>query len=150
MIFPILLQVRHPNILSFLYSTEVETFDGSGTKVTIYIVTEPVTPLSEKIKELGLEAKSAIFLNNDCKLVHGNVCLESVVVTQTLDWKVHAFEVLSEYDGANGTATGPLLQYEWLIGSRYKPVELAKSDWVAIRKAPPWAIDSWGLDPSVG
>ncbi|KAK8674806.1 hypothetical protein V6N13_032902 [Hibiscus sabdariffa] len=145
MIFPILLQVRHPNILSFLYSTEVETFDGSGTKVTIYIVTEPVTPLSEKIKELGLEAKSAIFLNNDCKLVHGNVCLESVVVTQTLDWKVHAFEVLSEYDGANGTATGPLLQYEWLIGSQYKPVELAKSDWVAIRKAPPWAIDSWGL-----
>ncbi|KAK8674821.1 hypothetical protein V6N13_032911 [Hibiscus sabdariffa] len=77
--------------------------------------------------------------------VHGNVCLESVVVTQTLDWKVHAFEVLSEYDGANGTATGPLLQYEWLIGSQYKPVELAKSDWVAIRKAPPWAIDSWGL-----
>ncbi|KAK8674799.1 hypothetical protein V6N13_032898 [Hibiscus sabdariffa] len=36
-------------------------------------------------------------------------------------------------------------QYEWLIGSQYKPVELAKSDWVAIRKAPPWAIDSWGL-----
>ncbi|KAK8575794.1 hypothetical protein V6N12_063449 [Hibiscus sabdariffa] len=126
MIFPILLQVRHPNILSFLYSTEVETFDGSGTKVTIYIVTEPVTPLSEKIKELGLEAKSAIFLNNDCKLVHGNVCLESVVVTQTLDWKVHAFEVLSEYDGANGTATGPLLLGEteelWDTSSIPKPL----------------------------
>ncbi|KAK8575782.1 hypothetical protein V6N12_063439, partial [Hibiscus sabdariffa] len=129
------LKVRHPNILSFLYSTEVETFDGSGTKVTIYIVTKPVTPLSEKIKELGLEGTQ----------VHGNVCLESVVVTQTLDWKVHAFEVLSEYDGANGTATGPLLQYEWVIGSQYKTVELAKSDWVAIRKAPPWAIDSLGL-----
>ncbi|GMJ14319.1 cytoplasmic tRNA export protein [Hibiscus trionum] len=152
--------VRHPNILSFLYSTEVETVDGSGTKVTIYIVTEPATPLSEKIKELGLEgtqrdeyyawglhqiAKAVSFLNNDCKLVHGNVCLESVVVTQTLDWKLHAFDVLSEHDGANGTATGPMLQYEWLIGSQYKPVELAKSDWVAIRKAPPWAIDSWGL-----
>ncbi len=48
-------QVRHPNILSFLHSTEAETFDGSTTKVTIYIVTEPVMPLSEKIKELGLE-----------------------------------------------------------------------------------------------
>nr|GMD57730.1 probable inactive serine/threonine-protein kinase scy1 isoform X2 [Ipomoea batatas] len=46
--------VRHPNILSFLHSTEVETFDGSTTKVTIYIVTEPVMPLSEKLKELGL------------------------------------------------------------------------------------------------
>ena len=41
--------------------------------------------------------------------VHGNVCLASVVVTQTLDWKLHAFDVLSEYDGTNGTATGPML-----------------------------------------
>ncbi|MBA0748346.1 hypothetical protein Gogos_005183 [Gossypium gossypioides] len=152
--------VRHPNILSFLYSTEVETVDGSGTKVTIYIVTEPAVPLSEKIKELSLEgtqrdeyyawglhqiAKAVSFLNNDCKLVHGNVCLESVVVTQTLDWKLHAFDVLSEYDGTSGTATGPMLPYEWLVGSQYKSVELAKSDWVAIRKSPPWAIDSWGL-----
>ena len=52
----ILLQVRHPNILSFLHSTEVETHDGSTSKVTIYIVTEPVMPLSDKIKELGLKA----------------------------------------------------------------------------------------------
>lgn len=52
--FPLYFQVRHPNILSFLHSTEVETLDGSTTKVTIYIVTEPVMPLSEKLKELGL------------------------------------------------------------------------------------------------
>ncbi|XP_042514618.1 probable inactive serine/threonine-protein kinase scy1 isoform X3 [Macadamia integrifolia] len=151
--------VRHPNILSFLHSTEVETSDGSATKVTIYIVTEPVVPLSEKIKELGLEgtqrdeyyawglhqiAKAVSFLNNDCKLVHSNVCLASVVVTQTLDWKLHAFDVLSEFDG-NSASTGPMLQYEWLVGSQYKPMELLKSDWAAIRKSPPWAIDSWGL-----
>ncbi|KAK8575733.1 hypothetical protein V6N12_063398 [Hibiscus sabdariffa] len=55
-----------------------------------------------------------------------------------------SWQCLSVECWANGTATGPLLQYEWLIGSQYKPVELAKSDWVAIRKAPPWAIDSWG------
>ncbi|RHN80544.1 putative protein kinase [Medicago truncatula] len=76
--------VRHPNILSFLHSTEIETFDGGSSKVTIYIVTEPAMPLSDKIKELGLEgaqrdeyyarglhqiAKAVSFLNNDCKLV---------------------------------------------------------------------------------
>ncbi|XVE86028.1 hypothetical protein DITRI_Ditri18aG0003400 [Diplodiscus trichospermus] len=152
--------VRHPNILSFLHSTEVEAIDGSSTKVTIYIVTEPVMPLSEKIKELGLEgtqrdeyyawglhqiAKAVSFLNNDCKLVHGNVCLASVVVAPTLDWKLHAFDVLSEFDGTNGAATGPMLQYEWLVGTQYKSMELAKSDWATIRKSPPWAIDSWGL-----
>ncbi|KAG6404340.1 hypothetical protein SASPL_136586 [Salvia splendens] len=152
--------VRHPNILSFLHSTEAETLDGSTTKVTIYIVTEPVMPLSEKIKELGLEgsqrdeyyawglhriSKAVSFLNNDCKLIHGNVCMASVVVTQTLDWKLHAFDVLSEYDGNNEAATGPMLQYEWLIGTQYKSMELSKSDWSAIRKSPPWALDSWGL-----
>jgi hypothetical protein len=46
--------VRHPNILSFLHSTEAEVPDGPAVKHTIYIVTEPVTPLAEKIKELNL------------------------------------------------------------------------------------------------
>lgn len=41
--------------------------------------------------------------------VHGNVCLSSVVVTQTLDWKLHAFDVLSEFDGNNEAANGPML-----------------------------------------
>ncbi|XP_028083233.1 probable inactive serine/threonine-protein kinase scy1 isoform X2 [Camellia sinensis] len=152
--------VRHPNILSFLHSMEAETFVGSTAKVTIYIVTEPVMPLSEKIRELGLEGtqrdeyyawglnqitKAVSFLNNDCKLVHGNVCLASVVVTQTLDWKLHAFDVLSEFDGNNEASMGSMLQYEWLVASEYKSMEFLKSDWATIRKSPPWAIDSWGL-----
>lgn len=36
-------------------------------------------------------------------------------------------------------------QYAWLIGSQYKSMELAKSDWAAIKKSPPWSIDSWGM-----
>ncbi|XP_014514566.1 N-terminal kinase-like protein [Vigna radiata var. radiata] len=152
--------VRHPNILSFLHSTEVETVDAGSPKVTIYMVTEPVMPLSDKIKELGLEgtqrdeyyawglhqiAKAVSFLNNDCKLVHAYVCLASVVVTQTLDWKLHAFDVLSEFDGNNEASSGQMLQYAWLVGAQYKPMELAKSDWAGIKKSPPWAIDSWGM-----
>ncbi|KAF4350249.1 hypothetical protein G4B88_020462 [Cannabis sativa] len=128
--------VRHPNILSFLHSTETETFDGSTTKVTIYIVTEPVMPLSEKIKELGLEgtqrdeyfawglhqiAKAVSFLNNDCKLVHANVCLASVVVTPTLDWKLHAFDVLSEID--NNTEASGCLIYELFSGLKLSKTE---------------------------
>uniref|UniRef100_A0A0E0FV16 Protein kinase domain-containing protein n=1 Tax=Oryza nivara TaxID=4536 RepID=A0A0E0FV16_ORYNI len=152
--------VRHPNILSFLHSTEAEVPDGPAMKHTIYIVTEPVTPLSEKLKELNLGgtqrdeyfawglhqiSKAVSFLNNDCKLVHGNVCVTSVVVTQTLDWKLHAFDVLSEFDANNEASNSPMLQFEWLVGTQYKPMELTKSDWVSIRKSPPWAIDSWGL-----
>ncbi|KOM30031.1 hypothetical protein LR48_Vigan845s005900 [Vigna angularis] len=125
--------VRHPNILSFLHSTEVETVDAGSPKVTIYMVTEPVMPLSDKIKELGLEgtqrdeyyawglhqiAKAVSFLNNDCKLVHAYVCLASVVVTQTLDWKLHAFDVLSEFDGNNETSSGQMLDTMALHFSR--------------------------------
>ncbi|RZC73043.1 hypothetical protein C5167_048526 [Papaver somniferum] len=47
--------VRHPNIISFLQSTEDDIFDGATPKHTTYIVTEPVMALSEMIKELGLE-----------------------------------------------------------------------------------------------
>ncbi|GJN17333.1 hypothetical protein PR202_gb04391 [Eleusine coracana subsp. coracana] len=152
--------VRHPNILSFLHSTEAEIPDGPATKHTIYIVTEPVVPLSEKVKELNLGGtqrdeyfawglhqitKAVSFLNNDCKLVHGNVCLASVVVTQTLDWKLHAFDVLSEFDANNEASSSPMLQFEWLVGTQYKPMEMTKSDWATIRKSPSWAIDSWGL-----
>jgi len=36
-------------------------------------------------------------------------------------------------------------QYAWLVGTQYKAMELVKSDWVAIRNSPPWAIDSWGM-----
>lgn len=152
--------VRHPNVLAFLHSTEVENIDGGVAKPTIYLVTEPVMPLSEKIQELDLQgtqrneyyawglnqiARAVSFLNNDCKLVHGNVCLASVVVTATLDWKLHGLDVLSEFDGANPAATGPMLQYDWLVGTQFKSLELAKSDWTTIRKSPPWALDSWGL-----
>lgn len=88
-------------------------------------------------------AKAVSFLNNDCKLVsictidcevtrfcillyfnfelfflllqvHGNVCMSSVVVTETLDWKLHAFDVLSEFDGNSEASTGPMLVYEKL------------------------------------
>jgi SCY1-like protein 1 len=35
--------------------------------------------------------------------------LASVVVTQTLDWKLHAFDVLSEFDANNEAAGSPML-----------------------------------------
>jgi hypothetical protein len=45
----------------------------------------------------------------DVLQVHGNVCLASVVVTPTLDWKLHGLGVLSEFDGGNPHAAGPML-----------------------------------------
>ncbi|KAL9271380.1 N-terminal kinase-like protein, partial [Drosera capensis] len=53
--------------------------------------------------------------------VHANVCLASIVVTQTLDWKLHAFDVLSEFDGrteaSGGTMLALLPDYQRLLSS---------------------------------
>ncbi|KAK8516923.1 hypothetical protein V6N12_032123 [Hibiscus sabdariffa] len=41
-----------------------------------------------------------LYTSEAANKVHGNVCLESVVGTQSLDRKLHAFDVLFEYGGA--------------------------------------------------
>ncbi|KAG8091428.1 hypothetical protein GUJ93_ZPchr0012g22193 [Zizania palustris] len=60
--------------------------------------------------------------------VHDNACLATVVVTQTLDWKLHAFDVLSKLDPNNEGSNNPMLHLEWLVRTLYTPMELRKSD----------------------
>ena len=35
--------------------------------------------------------------------------------------------------------------FEWMVAPQYKPMEVSKSDWTAVRRGPPHAIDAWGL-----
>lgn len=150
--------IRHPNVLLMKDLVEIE----SGNEVTIHVVTEPVTPLESHLREvpvgtaqrdeyflLGLReiATAVAFLSNDCKLVHGGVSLAAVVVTERLDWKLHAFDLCSELDsigqGVNGDAK--LIRGAYLVPDQYKPEEFRRGDWVSIPEGPPWAIDAWGL-----
>ena len=116
--------LRHPDCLKYLDSCEVdEKKGGSGVSggaggvenVTLYVVTEKMTTLEETLRELqedenrnqyiamGLKqvTRAISFLNNDAKIVHGIVCMDSIAVTDSLDWKLHAFDVLSEFDGSS-------------------------------------------------
>lgn len=114
---------------------------------------------SEEYVSLGLlqVAQAVAFLNTDCKMarvfdlrslpqaslqVHGNVCLSAVVVTESLDWRLHAFDLLSEWsaDGPAGLAAGA-----FLLPDFYKPEEVRKCAWSTLAQAPPWAVDAWGL-----
>ncbi|KAI7690161.1 hypothetical protein SSS_04948 [Sarcoptes scabiei] len=100
--------LRHPSILSYLDSLETEKY--------IVIVTEHVEPLtsflkrmsdwSEKQKELALSwgilsvSKGLSFLNNDCKLVHANLSVNSIYVkSSSSDWKIFNLEYLTPVDG---------------------------------------------------
>lgn len=87
-------------------------------------------------------ASAVSFLNNDCKLIHGNICLNAVVVTESLDWKLHGFDLLSEHTLPGDFA---LQHVTWMVPSQYRSAELAKSDWAAVRDSPPCAVDAWGL-----
>jgi SCY1-like protein 1 len=82
------------------------------------------------------------FLNNDCKLIHGGISLDAVVVTATLDPKLHGFDLLSELSLPGDF---PLQQASWAVADQYKPAELARGEWEVIRQSPPWAVDAWGL-----
>ncbi|CAD7699921.1 unnamed protein product [Ostreobium quekettii] len=145
--------LRHPNVLAFKDTVEVEE---KGT-VTLYLITEAVKPLELVLNELNLSGEqrheylamglnhiaSAIsFLNNDCKLIHGNLCMAAVGVTEKLDWKLHGFDLLSEHASIVGS---PLHTNIWMVRNQYKPGELAKGEWEAVPQNPPWAVDAWGL-----
>ncbi|KAG2438971.1 hypothetical protein HYH02_010763 [Chlamydomonas schloesseri] len=145
--------LRHPNLLAYKDSTE--TTEKGAT--VIMLVTEPVKPLKEVLKELDLQgqhrdeyysmgmlhmANAVSFLNNDCKLIHGNICMAAVVVTASLDWKLSGFDLLSEHALPPDHA---LQNASWMVGNQYKPAELAKSEWSVIQQGPPWAVDAWGL-----
>ena len=157
-----LLQLRHPNVLSFKETIEVE----ERGETVLYLVTEAAEPLTTTLRSLDISnthreqylfvglhqvAAALSFLANDCKLIHGNICAAAVAVTEALDWKLHAFDLTTDYDTFSSAATGygapmpDISAASWAVSPQYLPGELAKSDWSAIASGPVWAIDSWGL-----
>ena len=151
--------VRHPNVLRLIDSYDLENGDD-GQGPVVYVVTERVKTLREVLHTMkdftakqrneylawGLKQITAAvsFLNNDCNLVHGNVCMDAVVVTEKLEWKLHGFDLLSDAKGSN-LPEWPLQDFAWMVQKQYKPAEFAKGDWETIHSSPPWAIDAWGL-----
>jgi SCY1-like protein 1 len=87
------------------------------------------------------------FVNNDCKLIHGNVCSASIVVTKGLDWRLHGFDLVTEHrDWPTGIGADiPLSAASWMIAAQYKPGEVGKQNWEAVRDSPEWSVDAWGL-----
>lgn len=70
--------MRHPNVLAFLHSTEAEMMDVGAVKPTIYLVTEPVMPLADKIKELNLKGTQRCV----DEAWHTLICLQSFLVSE--------------------------------------------------------------------
>ncbi|XP_023694611.2 N-terminal kinase-like protein isoform X1 [Paramormyrops kingsleyae] len=98
--------LRHPNILAYV--------DGLETEKCLYLVTEPVAPLSAHLKaqaerggsgELevswGLHqiVKALSFLVNDCHLLHNNLGLWAVFVDRAGEWKLGGLDHVTPEQG---------------------------------------------------
>lgn len=103
--------LRHPDVVRFI--------DGSETDQAVYVVTEPVVPLSSRIGrdgEVKCQSQSALdqgtgeewrtwglskivnalaFINDSAGATHGNLRLSSVFVAPGGDWRLGGFELLS-------------------------------------------------------
>lgn len=138
--------LRHPGVIKVLDVIENETH--------IYIATEKVTPLSWHIKRKSLSeetikwglytvANTLKFINNDGSSVHGNVRVGSVYTSDSGEWKLAGFEVLSSMNEDDAM----IYTYGSLVpdSNRYAPPEVVNGGWSAIKKNPLSAPDSFGL-----
>jgi len=137
--------LRHPNILMYQ--------DGLENDKCLFIVTERVQPLFTYLKEnkdndsqkeneiswgLFQIATSLNFLNNDCKLVHNNVCMSSIVINRAGEWKLTGFEYTHAIDDSN-------VPYKFLNSLKcYDPPEkstIANNNRIATESG----VDSWSF-----
>uniref|UniRef100_A0A8B9KSF1 N-terminal kinase-like protein n=1 Tax=Astyanax mexicanus TaxID=7994 RepID=A0A8B9KSF1_ASTMX len=98
--------LRHPNILSYV--------DGLETDKSLYLVTEPVTPLAAHLKarsesggsgELEISwglhqtVKALSFLVNDCHLLHNNLGTWAIFVDRAGEWKLGGLDHVTSDQG---------------------------------------------------
>ncbi|KAI7834254.1 armadillo-type protein [Kickxella alabastrina] len=137
--------LRHPGILRYL--------EGAETSDTIYIATEPVTPLSlESSNDDGLRrwgfykiAETLKFVNEDCKLIHANLCVASVFVTRAGEWKLGGLELVDA--AAAGDGRQVYRHYTSVIPGyslRMAP-EFESQKWDAVERGKLGAVDGWSL-----
>lgn len=155
--------LRHPNVLKYLDSVELED--------KIYMVTEPVVPLRAALDQLnsttesntsstktqlelswGLHqlSKAVSFLNNDCKLIHGNLCSSSVFVDKSGEWKLAGMDCVVPVSQTDISITASTLTYNCLPGhEKYRPPEFHKGVGAISNSLnhgnTPWSFDAWGL-----
>lgn len=148
--------LKHPDILVFKDSLELEQGEQRDGDPVLYLVTERVRPLLAKLRELDLDDKGLVdyvswgmkriaraisFLTSDCHLVHGQLSADAVMITDMLDWKLAAFDLLSDF--SSGPPMASLTRFSGFLADARKPDELLSES--ALQALPVYAIDTYGL-----
>ncbi|KAL3480077.1 armadillo-type protein [Aspergillus californicus] len=138
--------LRHPGVIKVLDTIETET--------TLYIVTERIAPLSWHVKRKSLSeetskwglytvASTLKFINGDASSVHGAVRASSIYTSESGEWKLGGFDILSSMNDDEAV----IYTYGSLVpdAARYTPPEIVKGGWDVIKRNPLTAVDSYGL-----
>ncbi|KAH8671494.1 armadillo-type protein [Xylariales sp. PMI_506] len=138
--------MRHPGVIKVLDTVETETY--------IYIATERVTPLRWNVKRKSLSpetikwglysvASTVKFINEEGSSIHGNIKVASIYTSESGEWKLGGFEVLSNVKDDDAV----IYTYGSLVpdSGRFAPPELARNGWDAIKRSPHTAVDSYNF-----
>lgn len=135
--------LRHPNVLSYV--------DGLETEKSLYIVTEPVTPLAAHLKvqaekggtrdlevSWGLHqiVKALSFLVNDCHLLHNNLGMWAIFVDRAGEWKLGGLDHVTSDQGDSSLPPPKVINPDL---EKYDPPETPGSG------GEKWTGDVWRL-----
>ncbi|KAJ2557504.1 Nuclear aminoacylation-dependent tRNA export pathway component [Coemansia sp. RSA 1822] len=134
--------LRHPGILRYM--------GGAETSDAIYIATERVVPLdlsdrNEELVRWGLfrVAEALRFVNEDCKLVHANVCKEAVFVTSAGEWRLGGLELMDAVGAERGVYREMGAMVPGYAGRMAPEIKVQGVQGTA-------ALDGWGLASLIG
>ncbi|KAE8452979.1 hypothetical protein EG329_012166 [Mollisiaceae sp. DMI_Dod_QoI] len=132
--------LRHPGVIK--------------TETYIYVATERLIPLRWHIKRKSMStetlkwglfgvAQTIKFINDEASSVHGALRVSSIYTSESGEWRVGGFEVLSSMKDDDAI----IYNYGSLVpdAGRYTPPELAKSGWDAIKRNPLTAVDAYNF-----
>ncbi|KAH6899923.1 armadillo-type protein [Thelonectria olida] len=138
--------LRHPGVIKVLDAVETETY--------IYIATERLVPLRWHVRRKSLSpetikwgihsvARTIKFINGDASSIHGSLKVGSVYTSESGEWKLGGFDVLSSIKDDESI----IYTYGSIVpdAGRYAPPELARGGWDAIKKNPHAAVDAFNL-----
>ncbi|PHH88598.1 hypothetical protein CDD83_7325 [Cordyceps sp. RAO-2017] len=138
--------LRHPGVIKVLDTVETDNY--------IYIATERVVPLRWHVRRRSLSpetikwglhsvARTIKFINSDASSIHGSLRVGSVYTSESGEWKLGGFEVLSSVKDDESV----IYTYGSLVpdSGRYAAPELAREGWEAIKKNPHSAVDSFSF-----
>lgn len=83
------------------------------------------------------------FINDEASSVHGSLKVASIFTSESGEWKLGGFEVLSNVKDDDAI----IYNYGSLVpdAARYTPPELARNGWDAIKRSNHWVVDSFNF-----